>query len=344
VNQPLERIELVHGDGGAATARLIQEVFLPYLGSPELREMGDSAVLALPVEGGEMNPRLCLTTDSFVVQPLFFPGGDIGKLAVCGTVNDLAVAGARPLWLTAGFILEEGLAVDRLRAVVGSMAAEAQNAGVSVVTADTKVVGRGQADGLYINTAGLGVSLSAEPISPAAVRPGDCLLVSGSIGDHGVAILAQRENIRFATPVVSDCACLARLCARLVRGLGGDLRFMRDPTRGGLATALAEAADASGCDLLLDEEAIPVRPAVRGAAEMLGLDALYLANEGKVVAVVAPGSAGRALEIMRDDPLGRDAAIIGRVETGKGLLKLTTPYGGTRLLPRLTGAPLPRIC
>ncbi|MGB9887650.1 MAG: hydrogenase expression/formation protein HypE [Moorellales bacterium] len=331
-------ILLAHGDGGQLTHRLIEEVFLAYLDNPVLADLSDAAVVEASLEG-----RLALTTDCFVVSPLFFKGGDIGKLAVSGTVNDLVVSGARPLYLTAGFILEEGLELSILKRVVASLAATARQAGVTVVAGDTKVVGRGQADGLYINTTGLGIIPAGRHLGYDRILPGDRVVVSGYVGDHGLAVLAERKELGILEAPSSDCAPLADLVLPLLETFPG-IRMLRDPTRGGLATTLKEIALGAKVDIWLDEEAIPVRPQCRALAEMLGLDPLYLANEGKFVAVVAKDQAEALAKATARHPLGEAAAVIGEVRAGEGRLLLRTAYGGTRRLEMLAGAPLPRIC
>lgn len=333
-----ERITLAHGAGGKATRDLVEGLFLAELGNEWLAELGDSAVVA--AAGG----RLAVTTDSYVVRPLFFPGGDIGELAVNGTVNDLAVAGATPRWLTAGFVLEEGLPVDDLRRVVASMAAAAGRAGVAVVAGDTKVVERGRADGLYVTTAGVGSVAPGVDLGPARVRPGDSILLSGSIGDHGMAVMLARGDLGLEVDLESDTAPLHELSAALLE-LGGDLRWMRDPTRGGLATALNELADSAETGVRLSEAAIRVGDGTRAACEVLGIDPLFVANEGKLVAVVAPEAEERALATLRAHPLGRDAVRIGTVELDpERLVVLDTAFGGARIVDMLVGDPLPRIC
>jgi hydrogenase expression/formation protein HypE len=335
------RVLLAHGDGGLLTSMLVEEVFLEHLGGQAREGLLDAAVLSAGSDGR----RLALTTDSFVVKPIVFPGGDIGSLAVHGTVNDLAAVGARPLALTAGFILEEGLAMDTLIDVVRSMAAAAAAAGVSVVAGDTKVVESGAADQLFINTTGLGLVLGEADLSFARVVPGDRVLVTGTMGDHGVAVLSRRKGLAFETGILSDSAPLFELVEGVVRGVP-ELKFMRDPTRGGLATTLKEIALSSRRDIVIEEDAIPVTRGVRGACELLGLDPLYLANEGKMILVVGDGGAAKALELLRRHPLGRAAVVIGEVRacTGSGELWLRTPLGGTKRLDRLAGEQLPRIC
>ncbi|MBP2018891.1 hydrogenase expression/formation protein HypE [Symbiobacterium terraclitae] len=332
------RITLAHGDGGEATHRLIGEIFYPAFGNPALLQGGDSALLELPGAG-----RLALTTDSFVVHPLFFPGGDLGRLAVCGTVNDLAVAGARPLWLSAGFIIEEGFPVADLRRLVEGMAAAASEAGVQIVTGDTKVVGRGQADGCFINTAGVGLVPPGRDLGAHRIRTGQAILVSGPVGGHGVAVLSARAGLAFETPVRSDAAPLAGLADAVLRAAPG-VACMRDPTRGGLATALADLAADSGLDLWVSESDVPVEPAVQGAAEMLGLDPLYLACEGRILLFCPAAEAESALAALRDHPYGAGARVIGSVGGPGGRAYLRTAIGGTRRLERLAGENLPRIC
>ncbi len=350
-----ERITLSHGSGGKATHNLIEGVFAPAFANPLLDRMDDSAILdfGLPIlDGGPgqskiQNPKskIAFTTDTYVVSPLFFPGGDIGKLAVHGTVNDLAMAGARPLYLSAGFILEEGFAIAELRRIVDSMAAAAAEAGVMIVTGETKVVQRGKADGVFINTAGIGVVQADWPLGQAEVRPGDKILLSGSVGDHGIAIMLAREALELETDVQSDTAPLYGLVAALMAAAGAGVHCLKDPTRGGVATTLNEIALASEVGIALDEHAILVHPGVRGACEILGLDPLTIANEGKLLAVVAPEHAAAALAAMRAHPLGQAAAIIGEVRAEPAaMVFLRTDIGGTRVLDMLVGDPLPRIC
>ncbi len=332
-------ILLAHGSGGLLTHELIREVFLCRFANPALAELGDAAALP-PLPPG----RLALTTDSYVVQPLFFPGGNIGKLAVCGTVNDLAVTGATPLYLTCGFILEEGLPLETLERVVDAMAATAQAAGVQIVTGDTKVVERGAADGLFINTAGVGVIPPGVELGPARMQPGDVLLVNGPVGDHGTAVMLAREGLDFRTDLQSDCAPLNGLIATLLEAAPGSVRCMRDATRGGLATLLCEWAEV-GVGIEIEETAVPVRDPVRAVSEFLGLDPLYIANEGTLALAVAPEAAETILAALQAHPLGREAAIIGRVTAEHaGRVVLRTPYGTRRILHMLTGAQLPRIC
>jgi hydrogenase expression/formation protein HypE len=333
-----ERITLAHGAGGKATHTLIEAVFLDAFDNPLLAPLEDQAVFDV---GGA---RLAFTTDSYVVSPLFFPGGDIGDLAVNGTVNDLAVSGARPLYLSAGFILEEGFPVADLTRIVASMAAAARAAGVQVVTGDTKVVQRGHGDGCYINTAGVGVIERPVTLGASQARPGDVVLVSGPIGDHGVTIMLARGELDLESDITSDTAPLAGLVSALLDAAPG-VRCLRDATRGGVATILNEVARAADVAVVVNEAAIPVRPEVRGASEILGLDPLYLACEGRLVAVVAPDDADAALAALREHPLGAGAAVIGRVKADPPtLVLLKTEFGGTRIVDLLIGDPLPRIC
>lgn len=329
-------IELAHGGGGLLMHRLIDCVFRPAFATSPGDLTHDGAVL----EFG--NTRLAFTTDSYVVRPLFFPGGDIGSLAVNGTVNDLAMCGAQPLFLSAGLILEEGLPIVQLHQVVASMRTAAEIAGVRLVTGDTKVVERGKGDGLYINTAGIGPLRSRVALAPQSVRPGDAVLLSGDIGRHGIAVLAAREGLGFEGEIASDMAPLATTVMALIDA-GIELHCLRDPTRGGLATTLVEIAQAAGIGIRIDEAAIAISEPVRGACEILGLDPLYVANEGRFIAFVPSRDAGRALGILRDAPQGFGAAIIGRVEQGTGVV-LEGLIGGTRALDMLTGEQLPRIC
>ncbi len=334
-----ERVTLSHGAGGKATRDLVEALFLAELGNPTLDLLGDSALLESPPG------RIAVTTDTYVVRPLTFPGGDIGELAVHGTVNDLAVAGARPLWLTAGFVLEEGLPVAELRRCAQSMARAARAAGVAVVAGDTKVVERGRADGLYVTTTGVGAVEHDLELAPGAVRPGDRVLLSGSLADHGMAVMIARGELALEGQIESDTAPLHELCGALL-GLGDDLRWMRDPTRGGLATVLNELVAASGRTVRIAESALPVRPAVAAACEILGIDPLYVANEGKLVAVVAAEAERPALEALQAHRLGGEAATIGTVEEpdGEPFVLLDTSLGGERIVDMLVGDPLPRIC
>jgi len=335
-----DKITLSHGSGGKATHNLIEGVFAPAFSNPLLDRLEDSATI--PLEG--TGQRLAFTTDTYVVNPLFFPGGDIGQLAVHGTLNDLAMAGAKPLGLSVGMILEEGLPIADLRRVVESMRAAALAAGVPIVTGDTKVVNRGSADKLFINTAGVGLVRPGAQLSSYDVRPGDKVLVSGPVGDHGIAVMLAREALDMEMDVTSDTAALHTLVAALLDAVPG-VRCLKDPTRGGLATTLNEIALSSGAAIAIDETAVPVRPAVRGACEILGLDPLTIANEGKLVAVVPPEAAAAALAALQEHPLGREAALIGEVRADPpGMVFLRTEIGGTRVLDMLVGDPLPRIC
>ena len=333
-----ELILLAHGGGGSLSGDLIRDVFLPALGNPALDALGDAAVLTLP------SGRLAFTTDSFVVTPPFFPGGDIGSLAVAGTVNDLAVSGARPRFLSCAFVLEEGLPLADLRRVVQSMARTAEEAGVTLVTGDTKVVERGGADRLFITTAGIGELREDLPEGWGAPGPGDLVLVNGCLGDHGFTVLAAREGLRFDSPLESDTAPLNGLVDALFSA-GVHVRFLRDATRGGLAAVLNELVAGRPWGVDLREAALPVSAAARSLAEILGIDPLYVANEGKLVAVVAEADADRALQTMRGHPLGRESAIVGRVEAEPaGLVTLQTGLGGRRILDMPLGEQLPRIC
>lgn len=332
------RILLAHGEGARLTRRLIQEEILTAFDHPSLHELGDAA--KLPAESG----GLALTTDSYVVTPLFFPGGDIGRLAVHGTVNDLAVSGAEPLYLTVSMILEEGLPLDTLRRVIRSIRDATTECGVSVVAGDTKVVPRGAADQLFLTMTGLGRLREGFELGPKFVRPGDAIVVSGTLGDHGIAILSAREGFDFEGEMASDSAPVCELVSSLISA-SICVRFLRDPTRGGVAAVLHELAKASRATLQIEESSLPVAPAVRGACEVLGLDPLYVANEGKVVAVIAADDAARTVEIWRSLPLGRHAAIIGEVKTmGDSAVWVRSPLGGLRVLDEPAGAPLPRIC
>jgi len=332
------RVEMNHGSGGRAMAQLIDELFARNFANEYLAQGDDGAVL--PAASG----RLVMSTDSHVVSPLFFLGGDIGSLAVHGTVNDVAVMGARPLYLAVAFILEEGFPLADLRRIVESMARAAAGAGVSIVTGDTKVVEKGKGDGVFITTTGVGVVRDGIVLSGNLAMPGDKVLLSGSIGEHGMAILSQREGLSFDTSIVSDSAPLNGLVDAMLAS-GTQLRALRDPTRGGLATTLNELAKQSGVGVRLDEAAIPVAPTVAAACEFLGLDPCYIANEGKLVAICAPQDADRLLAAMRDHPLGQNAAIIGEVvEDHHCFVQMTTRMGGRRILDWLSGEPLPRIC
>jgi len=332
-------VQMAHGGGGKLMQMLIEELLVPAFSNDQLSRLHDGAVL--PVGGA----RLAFTTDSFVVRPLFFPGGDIGSLAVHGTVNDLAMCGARPLALSSALILEEGFEMATLARVVDSMRRAAAAAGVAIVTGDTKVVDRGKGDGVYVNTAGLGIVPEGVEIDPRRARPGDAVLLSGSIAEHGIAILSVREGLEFASPIVSDSAALNELVSGLLDRLGGDVHVLRDATRGGVASVAQEIAVSSRVGIRLHERAIPVQDAVRGACELLGLDPLYVANEGKLVAIVARERADEALAALRAHPLGERAARVGEVtEASAGRVLLRSSIGGERILDRLTGEQLPRIC
>jgi hydrogenase expression/formation protein HypE len=329
-----EHVTLAHGAGGKATHVLVDAIFVEQFGNAT----GDAALFQ------ENGTRLAITTDSFVVKPLFFPGGDIGELAVNGTVNDLAVAGARPLHLTAGFIVEEGFATADLRRIAASMATAAREANVSIAAGDTKVVERGKGDGVYVNTTGVGVLTPGIELAPSRVRPGDRVLVSGTLGDHGMAVMIARGELELEVELESDTASLTGLVEVLLRATDG-VHWMRDPTRGGIATSLNELAMEARVAVRLDEEALPIRSEVLGACEILGIDPLYVANEGKLVAVVAPDEADAALAALHAHPLGHDAAIVGEVQTEpEGLVLLDTAFGGSRVVDMLVGDPLPRIC
>ncbi len=336
-----EKITLSHGSGGKATHNLIEGVFAPAFSNPLLDGMDDAAVFRVDGSG----QRLAFTTDTYVVSPLFFPGGDIGKLAVHGTINDLAMAGAEPLYLSAGFILEEGFPISDLRRIVASMAAAATEAGVAIVTGDTKVVQRGKADGVFVNTTGVGVVRADWPLGQTQLQPGDKVLLSGPIGDHGIAIMLAREVLEIENEVQSDTAPLHTLVATLLAAAGDGVHCLKDPTRGGVATTLNEMALGSEVSIALDEPSIPVHPEVRGACELLGLDPLTIANEGKLLAIVAPERVEVTLAAMRTHPLGRETRVIGTVQAEPpGMVFLRTDIGGMRVLDMLVGDPLPRIC
>jgi hydrogenase expression/formation protein HypE len=344
---PLSRYEHVllgHGSGGRLTADLIERLFVPAFANDVLCALEDQATISLAGMNGSKAPRLAFTTDSFVVRPIFFPGGDIGSLAVHGTVNDLAVGGAQPLFLSAAFILEEGLPMADLKRIVASMSEACAVAGVSLVTGDTKVVDRGKGDQVYITTSGIGLVPDGRSLSIRSARPGDVILVSGTIGDHGISIMSVREGIEFETVLESDSAPLNDLTRVMLEACPG-IRCMRDPTRGGVSSALNELAAASHVGVELREAQLPIRPEVRGACEMLGLDPLYVANEGKLVAVAAKGDADRLLEVMRNHPLGQSAAIIGLVvDDHPGMVTMHSVVGGERVVTMLAGEQLPRIC
>lgn len=332
-------IVMGHGGGGKLGNELVEHLFLPAFRNPALENLGDAAILDA---GGA---RLAMSTDSFVVQPLFFPGGSIGELAVNGTVNDLAVSGADPKFLSASFILEEGFPLAQLAAIVDAMAMSAATAGVKIVTGDTKVVERGHGDGCYINTAGVGLMREGIQVGPHRAQPGDVVLVSGTIGDHGMAIMSVREGLEFESQIRSDCAALNGMIADVLGAAGIAVHTMRDPTRGGLASTLNEIAQASSVGIAIDEAALPVRFEVQSACELLGLDPVYVANEGKAVFFVAPESAECVLSVLRAHPLGRDAARIGQVTSEhKRMLVARTSMGANRVIPTMIGEQLPRIC
>lgn len=331
-------ILLAHGSGGKATHQLIDELLVPRLSNTFLTELSDSALLPVGAD------KILFTTDAYVVDPPFFPGGDIGRLAVNGTVNDLAVCGGKPLYLSLSLILEEGFPLEKLDSIIRSIAGAAKESGVMVVTGDTKVVGRGCADKIFITTSGVAVPLTKTPLSIDGIRPGDAILLSGSIGDHGIAVMLEREGLELKSAIVSDTAPLNKMTARMLTEPDA-VRFMRDPTRGGIATTLKEIALQSQLGVLINEEAVPVKPGVAGAAEILGLDPLYIANEGKLLAIVAPDKADKVLHILHGCKYGRDAAIIGTItkdSARKVILK--TRVGGSRIVDMLAGEQLPRIC
>lgn len=334
------RVQLGHGSGGKMSAALLRERFLPHFQNDILARLGDAAIVDVGAQA------IAISTDTFVVQPLEFPGGNIGSLAVHGTVNDLAMMGARPAWLSAGFVLEEGLPVDLLDRIIQAMAAAARDANVLLVTGDTKVVERGKADGVFINTTGVGLRPAGFAPGPERVRPGDAVIVSGPLGRHGIAIISAREGLAFESEVTSDSAALTPLVDLLRERSGGEaVRTLRDPTRGGIASALNEIAAASRVGIALDEESLPIPPAVSAACEMLGFDPLYVANEGVLVAFVDERQADAALDALRSHPLGREAMRIGRaVAAHPGMVVLNTGIGGTRVVDMLPGDQLPRIC
>ncbi len=338
---PIEQypnVLLAHGGGGKLTHQLIEKMFLPAFGNSMLEARHDGAIL------NQAGSKLAFTTDSYVVQPLFYPGGDIGTLAVNGTVNDLAMCGARPLYLSAGFILEEGLPMDTLWRIIQSMAHAAGQAGVQLVTGDTKVVDRGKGDGIFINTAGIGIVESNYAVSPTSVKPGDAILLSGDIGRHGIAIMAVREGLEFESTIVSDCAALSGIVMSLFAA-GIEVHCLRDLTRGGLASALVEIAEAAHLHFAIEEIAIPMLEDVQGACEMLGFDPLYVANEGRFVSFVPAREAERALQQLRAHPLGEQARIIGTVkDDNPGLVTMRSRIGATRIVDMLSGEQLPRIC
>ncbi|MFA5951800.1 MAG: hydrogenase expression/formation protein HypE [Hyphomicrobium sp.] len=331
-------IDMTHGSGGRATAQLVSELFARLLDNPLLAQGNDGAVFSVPAG------RLVISTDGHVVSPLFFPGGDIGKLSVTGTLNDLAMSGARPLYLAAAFIIEEGFPLRDLEIIVASMAVTAREAGVSIVTGDTKVVEKGKGDGVFITTTGIGVVPDGLDISGSNLKPGDAIIVSGSIGDHGIAVLSKRANLEFETEISSDCAALHGLVADMVAA-APDIRCLRDPTRGGLGSTLNELAQQSRVGMRLQESAIPISPDVRAACELLGMDPLYIANEGKLIAITPAHTADRLLSVMRNHPLGAEASIIGEViPDSNAFVQMDTLFGGRRIVDWLTGEQLPRIC
>ena len=332
------RVDMTHGSGGRAMAQLIEELFVKHLDNDLLRQANDQAVFEVPAG------RMVMSTDGHVISPLFFPGGDIGSLSVHGTINDVAMSGARPLYLSAGFILEEGFALSQLEKIVISMAEAASNAGVPVVTGDPKVVEKGKGDGIFITTTGVGVVPDGLNISGNRAQPGDAILVSGSMGDHGVAIMSSRENLEFETSIQSDSAALHTLIADMVSAVP-DIHCLRDPTRGGLATTLNELAQQSAVGMTLYESLIPINPAVSAACELLGLDPLYVANEGKLVCICAQQDSQKVLAVMQAHPLGQQAAIIGEVVADEnGFVQMETSFGGSRVVDWLAGEQLPRIC
>jgi hydrogenase expression/formation protein HypE len=337
VSKVSNRILLAHGSGGKLAHELIEKGFLPQLSNPLLNKLDDSAVF-------DLSGRLAFTTDSYVVNPIFFPGGDIGRLAVCGTVNDLSMTGAVPLYLSLALIIEEGLPHEDLMRVIRSVQQAAAEAGVQIVTGDTKVVNRGSADRLFINTAGVGIVPRGLEISGSKAQPGDKVIISGTLGDHGIAVLSQREGLSFSTELKSDCAPLNRLVAEMVE-VSSRIHCLRDPTRGGLATTLNELAAQSKVSIRIEEEKLPVREEVSAACEMLGLDPLYVANEGKLVAIVAPEDAEAVVDRMYRNVYGRNAAIIGEVrQQNPGRVVMKTRLGASRIVDMLVGDPLPRIC
>lgn len=334
-----QSISLDHGSGGLASQNLINDLFLKYLTSPALHDMEDCAVLE------EYEGRIAMSTDSYVVDPLFFPGGNIGELAVNGTINDLSMRGARPIALSLALILEEGFSLRKLEQIISSIATATEAAGVAVVTGDTKVVPRGKADGIFINTAGLGIVSQGLDISGKNARPGNVVIVSGTLADHGITIMSQQAGIDIAGEIRSDTRALHQMVQTLLEKSPSSIQVLRDPTRGGLATSLCEIAQASQVEITIDEEKLPIRASVNTACEMIGLDPLYLANEGKCILICNAEGVTKTLSLMQQMPEGKNAAIIGTVTQGKaGRVSLSTRIGGNRLLEPLTGAPLPRIC
>ena len=332
-----DNVLLAHGSGGKLSHDLIEKKLLPPLANPMLNRLDDSAIF-------EFRGHLAFTTDSYVVNPIFFPGGDIGKLAICGTVNDLSMSGAKPLYLSLSLILEEGFSLSELDRIVRSIKAATEEAEVRIITGDTKVVNQGQADKLFINTSGIGVIPLGIDISGANARAGDKIILSGTIGDHGIAVMCQREGLKFSTPVQSDCAPLNKLVAQMLKS-SPRIHCLRDPTRGGLATVLNEFAQQSNVGIVLEEDKIPIKESVRAVCELLGFDPLYLANEGKLVAMAEPADAGKILAEMRQNIYGRDAAIIGEVSNAHpGRVIMKTKLGPSRVVDMLSGELLPRIC
>ena len=332
-----DKILLAHGSGGKLAHDLVEKSFVKAFANPLLAKMDDSAVF-------ELGGRLAFTTDSYVVSPIFFPGGDIGKLAVCGTVNDLAMSGAKPLYLSLSFIIEEGLARSELNRIIDSTQKAAEEGGVKIITGDTKVVDRGSADKLFINSAGIGIVPEGVDISGGNARPGDRVIVSGTIGDHGIAVVSQREGLSFSTQLESDCAPLASLVADMLV-VSPDIHCLRDPTRGGLATTLNELAKQSGVSIRIEEEKLPIREEVQAACEMLGFDPLYVANEGKLVAIVSAGDVDKVLQVMKGNRYGKNATIIGEVAAEHpGRVAMKTSLGSSRIVDMLVGDLLPRIC
>jgi hydrogenase expression/formation protein HypE len=336
---PGEKILLAHGGGGRLTEELIRSIILPAFDNQTLSALTDSAELQIGKNS------ICFTTDNYVVKPLFFNGGDIGKLAVCGTINDLAVSGAKPMAISMALIIEEGLEIKTLQKIIASAAQTAKQQNISIVCGDTKVVEAGSADEIFINTSGIGLKLPQAKLGFGRISPGDAIIVSGTIGDHGMAIISQREGIKFESSLKSDCAAVTEICTKLVEAFGSDIKFMRDPTRGGLAAALNDIANQTNCGAEIYEEKIPVNPTVKAAAEMLGFDILNIANEGKIVAVVSARKAQGCLELCRSLEIGRDSAIIGTiVKSAEPLVELVTTVKGRRIVQRPYGRELPRIC
>ena len=339
-----ERIVMGHGSGGKMSYDLISKIFLPSFDNPILKTGDDAGLITIPNDGGDTFTKLAISTDSHVVMPLFFPGGDIGRLAICGTVNDISMLGATPLYMTSGFVLEEGLDVDTLYKVVESMREAATEANIQIIAGDTKVVQNGKADGMYINTTGVGIVPKGINISGTNAQPGDVVIVSGTIGDHGIAVLAARGELKFETQIKSDVSPLNGLVASMLETTK-EIHVLRDPTRGGLATSLNEIALQSQVGIMIYEDNIPIRPAVEAACEMLGFDVLYVANEGKLIAIVEKNHAERLLDAMKKHPLGADAEIIGTVaERPDRHVMLKTTFGTTRMVDMMSGEMLPRIC